>query len=92
MRNNTTWNNLQGTWKGGKTQTIRVPIKLVPEIIKFARYLDNGIHPGEDAYQEFLLIKERQYRHTRKPINRLTPRWAVFNEFEYWLKSCQSVR
>lgn len=29
-------------WNFGKTQTIRVPIKLAPQVLEFARALDNG--------------------------------------------------
>ena len=78
------------SWKNGKTKTIRVPIKLVPEIIKIARYLDNGIDPVEQKIIEFKLLKQRQYQRTRKVFNRSTLRWSVFNEFQLWLKNCQS--
>lgn len=74
-------------WNSGKTCTIREPVKLVPEIIKLARYIDNGIYPVIPIYQEFLQLKERQYQRSRKQLIRNTPRWSVFNEFEIFLKN-----
>ncbi|MGD1914110.1 MAG: hypothetical protein ACFB2X_25715 [Rivularia sp. (in: cyanobacteria)] len=75
------------TWENGKTKTIRVPINLAPQIIKIARLLDIGINPVESAIIEFELLKQKQYQRTRRPFNRSSPRWAVFNEFQWWLKS-----
>lgn len=86
MRNSTTWNEIKGTWQHGKTQTIRVPVALAPKILKLGRLLDTGLDPTEYRIIEFLLIKSRQYQRSKTPLNRFTPRWSVFNEFENWLK------
>jgi len=75
------------TWRSGETQTIRVPKKLVPQILKFARFLDAGLNPIECKIIEFLLLKQKQFRRIKKHFDRSTPLWAVFNEFERWLKS-----
>ena len=75
------------SWNSGKTKMIRVPIKLASEIITFARYLDNGIDPAERAIIEFELLKQKQYRRTKRRFDRSSPRWSVFNEFQWWLKS-----
>ncbi|BAY85996.1 hypothetical protein NIES267_55020 [Calothrix parasitica NIES-267] len=75
------------SWRNGKTTVIRVPVNLVPEIIKFAKYLDNGIYLESFIYQEFLQLKARQYRRSGKRLIRNTPRWSVFNEFENYLKN-----
>jgi len=38
-RNNTTWTP---AWNHGKTQVIRVPAALIPEILDYARWLDRN--------------------------------------------------
>ncbi|MEM9922514.1 MAG: hypothetical protein AAF915_01950 [Cyanobacteria bacterium P01_D01_bin.50] len=75
------------TWRNGKTKTIRVPINLAPQIIEIARLLDVGINPIESVIIEFEFLKQNQYRRIKRPFNRSTPRWAVFNEFQSWLKN-----
>lgn len=75
------------SWNSGKTKTIRVPKKLAPQILKIARLLDQGIHPGKNLCEEYLQIKRKQYKRARLHFNQLSPRWAVFNEFQRWLKS-----
>ena len=74
------------SWNSGKTKMIRVPIKLAPQILRIARLLDKGIHPAEDICQEFLKVKERQYRRARLHFQQSSPRWGVFHEFRRWLK------
>lgn len=86
-RNKSTWDNLQGTWRNGTTKTIRVPESLAPQIIKIARLLDSGIDPVEYKIIEFELLKQKQYQRTRRIFDRSTARWAVFNEFQWWLNS-----
>ena len=74
------------SWRSGKTTVIRVPKKLAPQVIKIARMLDVGIHPGDELCQEFLRVKEKQYKRARLHFNQISPRWAVFNEFRRWLR------
>jgi hypothetical protein len=87
MKNKTTWQDIEGTWRSGKTKTIRVPIALAPQLLKIARLLDTGLDPVEYKIIEFELLKQKQYQRTKKHFDRSTPRWAVFNEFQWWLRS-----
>ena len=77
-------------WNSGETKPIRIPKKLIPQVLKIARLLDAGLSSTEQELIEFLLVKQNQYRRSRKPFDRSTPRWAVFNEFERWLKNSRS--
>lgn len=75
------------TWRNSETKTIRVPKIFASQLLKIARILDSGLEPTDYKLVEFLVLKQKQYRRTKKPFDRSTPRWAVFNEFEWWLKS-----
>lgn len=77
-------------WRNSETKTIRVPKIFAPQLLKIARLLDTGLDPVEYKLIEFLLLKGKQYQRTKMPMNRTTPRWSVFNEFENWLKTGQS--
>ncbi|MGI8500147.1 MAG: hypothetical protein ACR2LR_03290 [Hassallia sp.] len=61
-KNDTTW---QPTWKHGKTQTIRVPIALVPKILEYARALDSlhVIDTVLGAIDEYIELRCQQGHH-----------------------------
>ncbi|MEH2258316.1 hypothetical protein [Nostoc sp.] len=78
-KNHTSW---QPAWNHGKTQSIRVPVALVPQVLEYARALDGANDPLEYLVNKFLKIKRRQYS---RPIHNdeMTSgdRWKIFNEF-----------
>ncbi len=75
------------SWQNAETKVIRVPRIFAPQLIKIARLLDSGLDPVEYKIIEFELLKQKQYKRTKKHFDRSTPRWAIFNEFQWWLKS-----
>lgn len=83
----TTW---QAAWHSGKTKLIRVPERLAPQILDYARALDGADDPLEYVVNKFLKIKRRQYA---RPIHNdeMTSgiRWEIFNEFRRWLLWCK---
>lgn len=93
VRNKTTWSNVSGSWRNGKTRVIRVPENLADDILNYARKLDSGTQENNHNIQlivsEFIELKRTRTgaHHTQKgkPLNRNSPRWSVFNEFCEWL-------
>lgn len=80
----TTW---QASWHSGKTTLIRVPIALVPQVLEYARALDEGNDQIEYVVNKFLKVKRRQYSRTIHHNDEMTSgdRWKIFNEFRRWL-------
>lgn len=79
----TTW---ASGWHSGKTTLIRVPIALVPQVLEYARALDEGNDQIEYVVNKFLKIKRRQYSRTIHNDEMTSgDRWKVFNEFRRWL-------
>ncbi|BAZ50137.1 hypothetical protein NIES4103_27510 [Nostoc sp. NIES-4103] len=89
------------TWSSGKTQTIRVPIALVDEIMAYARALDSGIGLSQvnradvileaiDYYIKFRGKNFRPNQHSRKPD--LTSRaWDELRKFQKLVKENPQV-
>ena len=72
-----TWKS-GSTWQSGPTQTIRVPIALVAQIMEYARALDSGIEVSHvntvevilkaiDSYSEFRQQHHQPNQHSQKP-------------------------
>lgn len=73
-------------WQTGKTQTIRVPIDLVPEILKFAKALDEGkpVWIGEPESNALYQVQEVVLRY--EAAANATPRWDRANKLIAELK------
>lgn len=59
----TSW---QSSWRSGATTTVRVPIALVPQILKYARELDTGVSQGNEeivlnAIDQYIEWKRKNY-------------------------------
>jgi hypothetical protein len=50
-KNDTSW---QPGWNHGKTQMLRVPIALAPQILDYARALDSGINMKQQIILQFI--------------------------------------
>lgn len=87
------------TWKHGKTRTIRVPIALAEEILKFAKERDEGVTQAKDEefWQAFLAafdcyIEEESQRDRKgnqygKEFKAEGTRWYFFSKFKEWVKA-----
>lgn len=49
MRNQTTWINVNGSWRHGKTKVIRVPEALAEQILEYARAIDASAPTSDTA-------------------------------------------
>jgi hypothetical protein len=88
MQNQHTWTDVNGTWNYGITKTIRVPIALAKQVIRYARALDVGSTGAtEQLIDEFIELKrEQSLRLHPRFFTMDSPQWKVFNEFRRWLK------
>lgn len=90
--NQTTW---QPGWNTGQTTTIRVPKILVPQIMEFARKLDEeeGLYLGQkiilQGMDSFIELKRSRYHPNQfsRALNTDTRSWDALREFKRIVES-----
>jgi hypothetical protein len=89
-RTPTTWDS---GWNSGVTKTIRLPVALANEVIRYARALDNGDEWTTKKFlDEFIEVKRRQSRNLpRRFFTMDSTQWIIFNEFRRWLEYRKGV-
>jgi hypothetical protein len=84
-RTSGTWET-GGKWQHGKTQVIRVPRALAPQILEYARALDSGEVENSvlQAIDEYIEWKQQNYHPNQnsRELNLNTRAWDELRKFK----------
>lgn len=82
-RTSTTWEK-GSNWCSGATTTIRVPIALVPKVMKYAREIDAGVDPILNAIDQYIEMKRQNYQpnqYSKELMDINTRAWDELRKF-----------